>query len=299
MKTIDNLNYVFSKENDPVYNADPGEIVCFKTVDCFANQVKDEDSTMDKLDLSKSNPTAGPVFVEGAEAGDVIVVDILDIAIEDKGFACSIPKVGPLAETSKMRTRVFDIENGYVDFNGIKWKIDPMIGVIGLAPEEGEIACGYAYDHGGNLDSKKIVKGSKVYLPVRHPGGLLQIGDLHANMGDGEISGTGIEVGGEVTVKIDLIKHFELNWPVIETSENWYVNGVGKNFSEAYLHATHELARLMKDAYPLDETDIFIYLSLQGNAEINQYVYPVEGEMPSVRFGIPKNEYVKPLIKGK
>lgn len=299
MKTIDNLNYVFSKDNEPVYTAKPGEILCFKTSDCFENQVKDESQTMDKLDLNRANPTGGPVFIEGAEAGDVIAIDILDILIEDKGFACSIPEVGPLANISEMRTRLVSIENGFANFRGIKWKVDPMIGVIGLAPEEGDIACGLANKHGGNLDSKKIVKGSRVYLPVKHPGGLLQIGDLHASMGDGEISGTGIEVPGEVIVRVNLIKDFELNWPATETKDYWYVNGVGKDFAEAYLEASHELARLMKTAYPLDETDIFIYLSLQGNIEINQYVHPVDGEMPSVRFGVPKTEYAKPLIEMK
>lgn len=297
MKTLDNLNYVFSKDNEPVYTAQPGEILCFKTADCFANQVQDESFTMDKLDLTKSNPTAGPVYIEGAQPGDVLVVDILDISIADKGFACSIPGVGPLAETSEMRTRVFDIVNGYVTFHGLQWKVQPMIGVIGLAPEEGDIACGFAHQHGGNLDSKKIAKGARVYLPVKHAGGLLQLGDLHANMGDGEISGTGIEVAGEVIAKVDVIKDFELHWPVTETTDHWYVNGIGKDFSEAYLNATRELARLMKSAYPMDDTDIYIYLSIQGDAEINQYVHPVEGEMPSVRFGVPKSPGTLPLIQ--
>ncbi|MET3618347.1 amidase [Peptoniphilus olsenii] len=296
MKVLDNLNYVFSKDNEPICKVKSGEIITFKTVDCFAEQVKDETYTMDILDLNKANPTSGPAFIEGAVPGDVIAVDILDIKIENKGFACSIPEVGPLANISEMRTRIFEIENDYVSFHNIKWKVNPMIGVIGLAPEDGDIACGLAGKHGGNLDSKKIVKGARVYLPVKHVGGLLQMGDLHASMGDGEISGTGIEVSGEVVVRVNLIKDFELNWPIIETKDNWYVNGVGKDFSEAYLEATKELARLMKATYPLDTTDIFIYLSLQGDIEINQYVHPVEGEMPSVRFGIPKTEYAKPLI---
>lgn len=297
MKILDNLNYVFSKDNKPVCTVAPGEILTFKTADCFANQVKDESFTMDKLDLTKANPTAGPAYIDGAEPGDVIAVDILDIKVGDRGFACSIPEVGPLAKFSEMRTRIFEIENEYVKFHKMKWKINPMVGVIGLAPEEGEIACGHAYKHGGNLDSKKIAKGSTVYLPVEHAGGLLQIGDLHASMGDGEVSGTGIEVPGEVVVRVNLIKDFDLRWPVIETRDKWYVNGVGENFSEAFLAASEELLRLMKPTYPLDETDIFIYLSLQGDIEINQYVHPVEGEMPSVRYGVPKTEYAKALIK--
>lgn len=299
MKTLKKLNYVFSKDNEVEAKVESGDIMVFNTVDCFANQVKDESHTMDKLDLNKANPTAGPVYVEDAEPGDVIAVDILDIQVEDQGFACSIPAVGPLADISEMRTRMFHIENEYVDFNGVTWKIDPMVGVIGLAPKEGEIACGHLGKHGGNLDSKLIKKGSRVYLPVNHPGGLLQIGDLHASMGDGEVSGTGIEVSGQVVARVSLIKDFELIWPVTETKDMWYVNAACENFEESYMAASKELARLMVDAYPLDQTDIFIYLSLQGDFGVNQFVHPVDGESPSVRFGIPKNPAAKPLIRKK
>lgn len=299
MKVLDNLNYVFSKDNEVVARIKPGEVLCFNTCDCFARQVKDESFTIDKIDFTKANPTAGPAYIEGAEVGDVIAVDILDIQVEDQGFACSIPATGILADQAEMRTRIFKINDGQVDFNGIKWHIDPMIGVIGLAPAEGEIACGFAGDHGGNLDSKKIKKGARVYLPVRHPGGLLQIGDLHATMGDGEVSGTGIEVSGQVLVRVNLIKDFDLRWPVVETEDRWFVNGVGPDFDTAYKNAADELARLMKDAYPLDLTDIFIYLSIQGDLEINQYVHPVEGEMPVVRFSIPKTDYAKDLVRKK
>lgn len=299
MKVLDNLNYVFSKDNEVVARVQDGEVLCFNTCDCFARQVQDESFTFDKIDFTKANPTAGPAYIEGAEVGDVIAVDILDIQVEDQGFACSIPKIGILADQAEMRTRIFKINKGQVDFKGIKWQIDPMIGVIGLAPEQGEIACGFAGDHGGNLDSKKIKKGSRVYLPVRHPGGLLQIGDLHATMGDGEVSGTGIEISGQVLVRVNLIKDFDLRWPVVETKDRWFVNGVGPDFDTAYKNAANELARLMKDAYPLDLTDIFIYLSIQGDLEINQYIHPMDGEMPVVRFSIPKTDYAKDLVRKK
>lgn len=299
MKILEKLNYVFSKDNEVEARVNPGDVMIFKTADCFENQVKDESYTFDNLDLNKANPTSGPVYVKGAEAGDVLAVEILDIKIENQGFSCSIPGVGPLADISEMRTRLLKIENDYVDFNGIKWKVDPMVGVIGLAPKEGEIACGHIGRHGGNIDSKMIKKGSTVYLPVNHPGGLLQIGDLHASMGDGEISGTGIEISGEVLVRVELIKNFELNRPVTETRDKWCVNANGSSFSQAYIDSIKEMARLMKDAYPMDETDIFIYLSLQGDFEVNQYVFPVDNDFPSVRFGIPKNPAAKALIRRK
>lgn len=299
MKILDNLTYVFSADNAPQAHAEDGEVLAFKTQDCFAGQICKESDRVDELDLTKANPTAGPLYIDGAEPGDVLAVDILDIQVGDRGFACSIPEVGALADQSEMRTRVLEIKDGLVHFQGMKWPVDPMVGVIGLAPAEGEIACGLIGPHGGNMDSKKICKGSRVYFPVRQPGGLLQMGDLHASMGDGEVSGTGIEIPGQVLVRVNLVKDFDLNWPVTETEDFWYVNAMGQDFPEAFLAASKELARLMEGAYPLDKTDAFIYLSLQGDVGVNQYVHPVDGEMPSVRFGIPKTSYAKPLIRKK
>lgn len=296
MQVINNAVYAFSKENAPVATATAGEILTFKTQDCFGQQITSEDQLVHELDLSKANPTAGPVYVEGAMPGDVLVVDILDIQVAEYGFACSIGGTGPLADQSEVRTKIISIEHGVASYNDMRWPIDPMIGVIGTAPAEGEIPCGFAGDHGGNMDSAIIRKGSKVYLPVRVAGGLLQIGDLHATMGDGEVSGTGIEVSGEVLARVSLIKEFELHWPVTETTDAWYVNATAPAYGDSLVAAANELGRLMEPVYGWDMTDIFIYLSLQGNVGVNQGVYPVDGQMINLRFGIPKSLDKKPLI---
>lgn len=288
MKVLDKVVYAFSKDIEANATVKSGEVVLFKTQDCFAGQFTSEEQLLHELDLNRSNPSTGPVFVEGAEVGDVIVVDILDIKVADKGFACSVPGVGPLGDKIEARTKLIPIENNFAKFKDVEWKIDPMIGVIGTAPAEGEIPCGFAGDHGGNMDSKLIKKGAKVYLPVRVEGGLVLIGDLHATMGDGELSGTGIEVAGEVLVKINLIKKFKLNWPVTETENNWYVNATGKDYDEALIAATTEMDRLMRDAYGWDISDNQIYFSLQGDVEINQAARPSDMDMFNLRFGIPK-----------
>lgn len=297
MKVIDNVSYVFSKDNEPVAKVDSGEIVKFITKDCFCEQIKSEDQLVQELDLTKANPTAGPVYVEGAEPGDVLAVDILDVSVKSPGFACVIGGTGPLADECEIRTRMITIEDGIASYNDVKWPVKPMVGVIGTAPAEGEIACGFSGDHGGNMDSAIIKKGARLYLPVRAAGALFQLGDLHATMGDGEVSGTGIEVSGEVVVRLSLIKNFELNWPVTETEDFWYVNSTAPTYGEALVKASKELARLLEPAYGWDVTDIFIYLSIQGNVEINQGVYPVHGDMISLRFGVPKTTNKKPLIK--
>lgn len=296
MQVIEKTVYTFSKDNPPVARAQSGELLHFKTCDCFDGQISKEEQLIHELDLTKANPATGPVYIEGAQPGDTLAVEILDIKTADKGFACSIGETGPLHDISEVRTRVIPVVDGAAEFNGVKWNVTPMIGVIGTAPAEGAVACGYAANHGGNLDSKLISKGAVVYLPVRVEGGLLQMGDLHASMGDGEVSGTGIEIPGDVIVRVSLIKDFKLEWPVTETHDFWYVNSVDTDYGKALSEAAHELNRLMEPTYGWDATDIMIYLSINGQVGINQSVQPIHGAFFTMRFGIPKIAGQRPLV---
>jgi len=288
MQIIDKSVWTFSKENVPVASVNPETVLIFKTKDCFDGQFTNESQLVHQLDLNKANPAAGPVYINGAEKGDVLAVDILDIRVADVGFSCSIPNTGPLSNKAEIRTRMIPVKGGVACFNDTKWLIDPMIGVIGTAPASDAIACGHMGDHGGNIDSKFIKKGARVYLPVRVPGALLQMGDLHASMGDGELCGTGIEIPGEVTARVSLIKGTLLNWPLTETRDYWYMNTTGASYEETLCLACDELARLACAAYKWDITDFFIYLSLQGQTAFNQGVMPADDPMVNVRVGIPK-----------
>lgn len=290
MKVLNSENWVFSRNNKPEGRANPGDIVIFQTEDCFAGQITSEEQVRDVLDLNHTNPTAGPLYIEGAEPGDVLVVDILDIKVTGNGTSCTYKDEGCLSDISEVRTRIIPIENDRAYFNDLSWEIDPMIGVIGTCPADKEIGCGYSGNHGGNMDSKLIKKGARVYLPVFTEGALLQMGDVHATMGDGEACGTGIEVPAEITVRTDLIRDFRIDWPVTETESYWYINPTGSSYGESYSAGAHELARLMKPVYGWDETDIFIYYSIRGTVEINQFVYPDPDPMVTLRVGIPKEK---------
>ena len=296
MQVIEKMVWTFSKDNEPVYKAEPGEVLLFKTQDCFDGQFTSESQLVHQLDLTKANPATGPIYINGASNGDVLAVDILDIKVGEVGFACSIPGAGPLAQLAEVRTRMFKIENGIAHYNDIKWHIDPMIGVIGTAPAEGESACGYMGDHGGNIDSRLIKKGARVYFPVRVDGALLQLGDLHASQGDGEVCGTGIEIAGEVVAKVSLIKKFTLNWPLTETPDYWFINTTSESYEESLRLACEELARLACDAYGWDVTDFYLYLSVQGRVALNQAMLPMTPQMVNVRVGIPKLTDKKRLI---
>jgi len=297
MKIIDTNVYKFSKDNKPCETAAPGELLKFKTLDCFSNKIDSEDVTMKDLDYGYdiANPAAGPVFIEGAQPGDVLVVDIYDIDVADEGTISTDDHCGPLYETTDYRTKKIKIVDGIADFNGVKFPIDPMIGVIGCAPDGEDVIDGYVGNHGGNMDNKLIKRGARLYFPVRVEGALLQMGDVHATMGDAELCGTGIEIPAEITVKVSLVKNFELHWPVLETHDRWYVNACAQEFDEALVNASKELQRLIMRITGWDAIDTYMYMSVQSDVEINQACKPCAVPL-ILRFGTPKLPQFAPLI---
>ena len=297
MKIIDQSVYKFSKNNNPFTDADPGELLLFKTMDCFSNRLKTEADLITDLAYSYdvANPAAGPVYINGAQPGDVLAVDILDVQVAGQGVISTSEGCGPLCEDMEIRTRVVKIKDQVAEFNGVRFPIDPMIGVIGTAPDGDDVIDGYPGNHGGNMDSKIIKKGARVYVPVRVEGALLQLGDVHATMGDAELCGTGIEIPAEVLVKVSLIKDFELHWPVTETATHWYVNACAHEFPEALKYASEELQRLLMNVTGWDKTDTYMYMSVQSDVAINQACVPCEVAM-ILRFGTPKLPQFKPLI---
>lgn len=290
--------YSFSAKNKPVKTVKTGEKVRFKTLDCFSNQVESEEQLVTSLDFNRVNPATGPVFVEGAQQGDVLVVDILEVKIADKGYIATLPETGPLSGQSELRTKEIPIEDGHIVFNDIRLPVDPMVGVIGVAPESEEIACGFPGAHGGNMDCSKIVRGSRLYFPVNTEGALFQLGDLHAKMGDGEIAGSGVEIPGEVEVKLDIIKDFKLDWPVLETQDMWYAIGSDHEFTKALHYASKQIQDLICRSYNWDQTDAYLYMSAAGNFEICQGCKP--SDLPvAIRFGVPKVEEKQGLVENK
>ncbi len=279
--------YNFSKHNKPVARAAVGDELTFKTLDCFSGHIRTEKDLTSTFDYNSANPGTGPVYIEGAKAGDILVVDILSVKVGDRGVVTSLPGVGPLHDRSELRTKVLQVKNGAVDFNGVPIKLRPMVGVIGVAPGGEDVACGFPGDHGGNLDCKLMGEGARLYLPVRAEGALFQLGDLHAVMGDGELCGTGLEIAGEVTVRFGLLKNKKIDWPVLEADGQWHVMASDLDYTKALVAACRQMQELMSAAYGWDATDVFFYLSLEGNLCVNQGCQPCPVAMV-LRVSVPK-----------
>ena len=301
MLTIKNSIYEYNKDNVPEGYCDPESVVHFLTRDCFDGQVKTEQDLVEHIDFSHTNPAAGPLYINGAEPGDALAVDILDIQTADHGVIATFAGLGALEKTTEVRTKVVPVKDGIVYFNDVMWTADPMIGVIGTAPAGDPVPSGYSFCCGGNMDSRLIRKGATVYFPVQVRGALLAMGDVHASMGDGEVCETGIETAADILVRVRLIKQFHLNWPVTETEDAWYVNTNGRTCDIAIQRGYEELQRLVMHAYGWDATDAAMFISVQGRLEANQAVLDnnnTDEEGDTFRVGVPKLILKPRLVAG-
>ncbi|TCU77310.1 amidase [Tissierella praeacuta] len=290
MKTISGNKVIYKFENfmEHVEIIRPGDIIKVETNDCFFQQIYNEEQVLTEIDYDRLNPATGPIYVEGAEPGDLLQVKVISIDIAKKGVAAVVPNEGVLGDqVNKPIIRVVNIEDGYAIFHGIKLPIRPMIGVIGVAPakEEGEWPTDSPWKHGGNMDTNDITAGSTLYFPVNQKGALLALGDCHAIMGDGEICFTGLEVPAEVTLEINLIKGKTVKWPLLETEEYTMIIASGNNLDSALYEATSETVKYLEKGLGLEWEEAYILTSLAVDLKISQVVDPKK----TIRSAIPKH----------
>ena len=287
----DNHNFSFSSNHEPALVVEPGEFVHVQTWDCYRGAITDETNALLTIDSSLINPATGPIFIKGAEPGDTLSVTLHDIRPGTRGVARTYPGEGQLQHLlTKPYAQFFDVRDGIVTMNEKVWfKSSPMLGVIGVAPATGEIPTMPAGKHGGNLDNNKNTIGSTIHLPVKHPGALLAMGDMHAAMGDGEICGTGIEIAGDVLISTQLIKGLGTDFPVTETESSWITHGVApvEDLYGAMRIACEEAARLLVSQWAFSYEEAFIFLSVQGNLGIAQAVHPAHGTVIA-KMAVPK-----------
>jgi amidase len=171
-----------------------------------------------------------------------------------------------------------------------------MLGVIGLAPAGRKpIPTMPAGKHGGNLDNKRNGIGCVIHLPVKHPGALLSVGDMHASQGDGEICGTGVEVGGHVLLRCEIIQQKNLmtpicEYPVTETETHWITHGVAvEDIPKATTVACEEACTLLMSQWGFSAEEAFIFLSVKGDLGLCQSCHPDQGTQIA-KMTVPKIE---------
>src|ERR687884_1474473 len=151
----DEVIWSFGPELEPVLEVEPGDTVTIETNDCFTGQIRTEDDLVTEIDFARVNSATGPIAVRGAEPGDSLVVELLEVRPGERGFATLIPGIGQLIDKVQAPlTQVFRVEGDTIHMNDrISFPLRPMVGVIGVATESETLFNGFAGRHGGNLDN--------------------------------------------------------------------------------------------------------------------------------------------------
>lgn len=282
----DNVIYRFSPNNPPIATVHLGEEFWVETNDCYSGQIKTEQDLRPHIDTTIMNAATGPIYITDVSPGDVICVEIQEIELGSYGIMPTNVGLGPLGDLiTEPNTKIIPIENGLAHFSHhIKLPLTPMIGVLGVAPASEEIHCVIPGDHGANMDTKDIKTGSKVYLPVFVEGAKLAVADLHACMGDGELSGTGIEIAGRVRLGVSKAAGISLKMPLIETEEFFMITASGKDFKETAKKGIKYASEVLERALELSFPDAYRLISATCDLRISQIVNP----LMTVRVAIPK-----------
>ncbi|MEM3922000.1 MAG: acetamidase/formamidase family protein [Nitrososphaerota archaeon] len=277
--------YSFSRDHAPVERVKLGELIMLETEDAVGGQVRSEDTPLESIDWTRVNKATGPIYIEGVERGDTLIVDILDIELPSQGVILVAPGAGALGEKEyRPKARLARIENGFVIFRDVRLPVRPVIGTIGVAPENGAIPTAVPHKHGGNLDCIEVTRGARLYLPVYVDGALFAAGDLHAVQEDGELCVASIEVEGKVLLRFGAIKGRRPEWPIVEAQDHFSILVSDEDLDEAVKIAAEEAVKAIMRARSWSFEDAYMLSSLCVKIAVNQVVDPKKG----VRAIIPK-----------
>lgn len=278
--------YAFDKTLEPAMVVPSGTTVRVRTKDCFGNQIQKPEDELDGIDWDHTNPATGPIFVEGAVPGGALMVSIDAIEFDNKSVSCTGENEGVCGDRfNAWSTQVCEIDGDELVWDErLRIPLRPMIGVIGVAPEGDPINCGTPGSHGGNMDNTAITSGATLYFPVFADGALFGCGDMHAVMGDGEISVSGAEAAGWATVTLTAMPELKLVDPLIENATHFGVIASAETLDAAADRAVHEMVDLICDRTAEDPDKVVMLLSLVGDVQVCQMVDPEK----TIRFMVPK-----------
>ncbi len=285
----------YSPTLKPVLRLFPGDTVKSRTLDSRGH---DRDG---KPRAPRGNPLIGPFYVEGAMPGDTLVVHLTrvrtnrDSAYQTNLIANTALEAGYLRGLAKYEAGFTDwkidaaagvatVVNPSARLKPYTVKLSPMLGCIGVAPRgEETLGAGHLGPFGGNMDSPEIKEGVTLYMPVFRPGALLYMGDGHAEQGDGELPGQGLETSLDVQFTVDVIPGQSLGLTRVENADAVMVMGTGGSVDAAMKNATTGMSRWLASAHGLTPQDIAAVLGTAMQYQIAEVVdseYDVVAKVP-------------------
>src|SRR6185436_5693790 len=283
------LKYTFGGAA-PTHHIKPGTRIVSWTEDCYDGAVTSPNQLPTKvIPPGHDNPQTGPFFIDGAEAGDTVVIHINKLTTaRDHGISSFFPGFGALNGTDRTAILGADLPERvwFYDVDSVKgvartksldgtssWEVPlaPFLGCLGVAPAGGEVRSTIVPDSfGGNMDCPEVRAGNTVYLGVNMPGALLSFGDGHYVMGDGEIIGTAVEGAMDVELTVELVKHRETPWPRIENAQWMMSVGASRPLEDAARVAFKDMVAWVREKTGLSEMDAYQFVSQNARAPVVQ-----------------------------
>lgn len=282
---------------EPVLEVDSGTTLVFETLDCFSNLIHSADQRFPDeqglLDLIGGfNPVTGPVAVRGAQPGDALAVTVRDIRLGP--YAVTLIHSDPGLDAPLGDTRICPVDGDTVSFptslGTLALPTRPMVGSVGLAPADRAFPSLLSHPRcGGNMDCQALGVGSVLVLPVEVDGGLLSVGDVHALMGDAEITGTALEISADVTLTIDLLPGAGKAMTVPHLDEPHRIGAVGcahgVDVEQNLRSAMGELHRRLTEECGYRPAEAYELLGAVAEVTVNQCVH---GGWSCVHAAVPR-----------
>jgi amidase len=287
--------YAFDWRDEPLLRVQPGESFEIETWDASTGYFKTPDDKAipgrrPGFDRSPphANPIGGPIYLEGAQRGDTLIVTIEDILVADYSWIAIGPRRGPLGESTRWpelssdyTTKIFrhtpgpsgTLRDGTLHFSErLSWPITPFIGTLGVAPDrEATTSIDGQGEWGGNLDIRDVCAGNRVHLPIFHTGALFYLGDVHASQGDTEFTGTAAETQATVRLRLDVLKGKSVPWLRIDKPESIICVYAYRPLEVAVETATINLIDWLVKDYGFTPTDAYCLVSTCPDFRIHVY----------------------------
>ena len=291
------LYFEASPENPPTLRVAPGETFEVLTQmnvgpdpSVVPPDLRDDWARYHSYAVERPNPSSGAIWVEGAEPGHAVEVVIEGMKLAPVGYSAFrgdnylFPKT-PVTDRDTIAAKVVRIRDGHVLWEeGLALPVQPMVGMVAVAPAHEAQSTVRVADWGGNMDIQELGPGAAVRLAVNVPGALVHIGDVHALQGDGEIAGSAVETSAVVRLRIELAdRPAEMTWPRIVTPERIMTVGSGRPAERAFRIAASELVRWLCADYDLSPEEAVLLLGQVLEARATQVVNPTITYVAGVR----------------
>ena len=281
--TRDILYFETGPDNEPTLHVSPGEEF---EVESQLNRGPWLDDHPDgealRKKLTGGNPSSGCIYIDGAEPGQVLIVQIGEIDLDPIGFTSFRGANGAMpgwlgGSGIGAHHKVVEIKDRQILWSdSLKIPVAPMLGVVGVAQANTRWTHAWAGQWGGNFDIQEVTTGASVHLPVSVPGALLHIGDMHARQGDGEICGAGgIEAGGRVRITCELAERpASMTWPRITNATHIMTTAMARPAEDAFRIALEEMVLWLEDDYSFTRGEAYLFLGQVLEARCTQFVNP-------------------------